>query len=81
VNVLSDTYKSVKPGVVSFMLNAVVHRVGEALPPFPHIFGTGFVVDANGLVVTNRHVCELFGSTVGKLKKINKVPRCLVWAG
>jgi len=54
---LSDTFDIVRPSVVAFASRLVQTPVGGK-PLFPAIIGTGFVVDSDGIVVTNRHVIE-----------------------
>lgn len=56
---LIDTYKAVAPSVVAFISKIVLTQPG--LPPVaPTIFGTGFFVHEDGIVVTNRHVADCF---------------------
>jgi len=55
---LPDTYREVRKSIVAF-----VHRFGQSPtpPPFPHIIGTGFVIDSDGIVATNDHVIDEIG--------------------
>lgn len=54
---LADTFDLVRPAVVAFASKLVQTPVGGK-PLFPQIIGTGFVVDTDGIVVTNDHVIE-----------------------
>jgi S1-C subfamily serine protease len=45
-------YKNLKPAVV-----AIVARISRR-PDFPDIIGTGFIADADGVIVTNDHVIK-----------------------
>jgi trypsin-like peptidase len=56
---LVETYQAVAPSVVAFVSRFVQTKPGEA-PIVPPIFGTGFLVDQDGIVVTNRHVADCF---------------------
>lgn len=53
---LPDVFHSIRRTIVAFGSRAT--PVAEGQPPFPHLIGTGFVVDARGIVATNRHVAE-----------------------
>jgi len=56
---LVEVYKGVAPSVVAFVSKWAA--TGPGHEPFaPPIFGTGFLVHEDGVVVTNRHVAELF---------------------
>jgi S1-C subfamily serine protease len=54
---LADTFDLVRPTIIAFASRLVQTPVGGK-PLFPAIIGTGFVVDADGIVVTNDHVIE-----------------------
>lgn len=54
---LPDIFDLVRPSIVAFASKFVATPVGTT-PLFPPIIGTGFVVDSDGIVVTNRHVIE-----------------------
>ena len=56
---LTDLYYLASPCVVGFISKMKMLRPGQE-PLFPDIFGTGFLVDDRGTVVTNRHVVEVF---------------------
>jgi S1-C subfamily serine protease len=53
-NPLENTFEIVRSSIVAFA-SRVVRR---ERPQFPEIIGTGFVVDARGVVATNRHVID-----------------------
>lgn len=54
---LTDLYESASPCIVGFMSRMVQAPIGQP-PPFPDIIGTGFLVTADGVAATNRHVVE-----------------------
>lgn len=54
---LTDLYESAGPCIVGFMSRMVQAPIGQP-PPFPDIIGTGFLVTADGVAATNRHVVE-----------------------
>ena len=54
---LPDIFEIVRGSIVALVSRAVVTEVGKE-PTFPKIIGTGFFVDAMGIVATNRHVVE-----------------------
>ncbi|WP_231714495.1 serine protease [Desulfonema ishimotonii] len=57
---LSECYIPLKKGIVAFVPKYLPAN-SDAPRAFPPIIGTGFVVDKNGLIVTNRHVIRAFG--------------------
>ena len=51
---LTETFASIRRSIIAF---AIADK--HAPPPyFPDVVGTGFVIDTNGIVATNRHVVE-----------------------
>src|SRR4051794_1599802 len=56
---LPETFKAVVPSVVAFIRLLILSQ-DDTPPVAPGIFATGFVVDPDGIVVTNRHVVEVF---------------------
>ena len=52
---LENTFEAVAPSIVAFG-SKIVRAKTE--PPFPPLLGTGFFIDARGIVATNRHVVE-----------------------
>ncbi len=52
---LSETFKKLRRSIVGFASMAVASKRGRR-PSFPHLIGTGFVIDTRGIVATNRHV-------------------------
>lgn len=58
---LSELFRTATPSVVAFAQTLAITAPGDD-PLAPEIFGTGFVVDPNGIVATNRHVVEAFAS-------------------
>src|SRR5271165_1892238 len=59
---LGDLFQRSCPCIVGFITRLVATAAGAPQPKFPTILGTGFVVDSNGLAVTNRHVIECLES-------------------
>jgi hypothetical protein len=55
----TELYDNAGQCVVAFISKLLPLPVGQQ-PVFPEIFGTGFLVNDNGLVATNRHVVEVF---------------------
>jgi hypothetical protein len=56
---LSELFEGASKSVVAFISKLQVTPRGQP-PLFPKIFGTGFFVGSDGVVVTNRHVVEAF---------------------
>jgi len=57
---LQEHYRAIKPTVVAFASKYSISK-DQAVPgKLPHIFGTGFIIDGEGLVMTNNHVIEAF---------------------
>jgi S1-C subfamily serine protease len=55
---LTELFDATEPCVVGFISRITTGTAQP--PPFPHIFGTGFLVSRKGIVVTNRHVVDAF---------------------
>src|SRR5215471_21857753 len=55
---LTELFDATEPCIVGF-ISRLTRGVPQA-PHFPPIFGTGYLVNSKGLVVTNRHVVEAF---------------------
>jgi len=51
---LSNIYQKIKPAIV-----AIVSRVSTN-PYFRDIIGTGFIVREDGIVLTNKHIIDIF---------------------
>jgi hypothetical protein len=56
---LPETFESIRPSIVAFILRMVPGKAGSK-PLFPPVFGTGFFIDSRGIVLTNRHVVDIF---------------------
>lgn len=54
---LITTFRTVSQSIVALGSKFAISSTGKA-PPFPEIIGTGFVIDARGVIATNRHVAE-----------------------
>lgn len=67
---LATTYAGlVRPSLVAFISKFFdVHMTGGKLPTFPRIIGTGFVVDSEGWIATNRHVVEAFADVPDEVR-------------
>jgi hypothetical protein len=61
VPLLTDLYNSASPCVVAFINKMQKSPAGQP-PLFPGIFGTGFLANSEGLVLTNRHVVDVIES-------------------
>jgi S1-C subfamily serine protease len=56
---LTRLFQTASPSVIAFI--SKLTKLPAGIPPiFPPIFGTGFLVGADGTVVTNRHVVDVF---------------------
>jgi hypothetical protein len=55
---LAEVFTQVSPSIVAIIASGAVVPAGVAPPIFPQIIGTGFFADADGTVVTNRHVID-----------------------
>lgn len=53
---LGETYEALSPSIVALGSRLSLRQTDA--PVFPTILGTGFVVDARGIIATNRHVAE-----------------------
>jgi S1-C subfamily serine protease len=54
---LEEVFATLQPSIVAF--GSKLARAKDGKPPlFPPLIGTGFIVDAQGVVATNRHVAE-----------------------
>jgi S1-C subfamily serine protease len=59
---LNDLFTAANPSIVGFISRLDSGPLGSPTPHFPAILGTGFFVDTQGMVATNRHVIEAFSS-------------------
>lgn len=64
----SSIYKKIKPSVV-----AIVSKLSRN-PDFPDIIGTGFIVDENGIILTNNHVIEAIKNLPRRKDDPNAIP-------
>jgi hypothetical protein len=55
---LTKLFSDSSPSVLGFINKLAVGSITP--PPFPEIFGTGFLVHSSGIGATNRHVIEVF---------------------
>ncbi len=55
-NVVINVVKDASPSVVSVAISQVTLKRGEGLVDEVNNIGTGFIVDPNGIIVTNQHV-------------------------
>ena len=65
---LSKTYEKVKPSIVAFTAKYSIvintENLNEAQLSFPPIIGTGFIINKNGVIVTNDHVANALKTTI-----------------
>ena len=65
---LSNTYEKVKPSIVAFTKKYIIvtnpEDLNEGQLSFPPIIGTGFIINKNGIIVTNDHVAEALKKTI-----------------
>jgi S1-C subfamily serine protease len=57
---LNELFTKVNPAIVCFANRLIPALPGGGKPAFPEILGTGFLIDSNGMVATNRHVIAAF---------------------
>jgi S1-C subfamily serine protease len=57
---LAETYSRLRGSVVAFIPKVFPAARGGGAPEIPPIFGTGFVLHKDGIIVTNHHVVEAF---------------------
>jgi S1-C subfamily serine protease len=57
---LNELFMATSHSVVCFINKLDRGPLGSSKPLFPQIIGTGFLLDSNGIAVTNRHVAEVF---------------------
>jgi S1-C subfamily serine protease len=58
---VSTAYVNVKRSIVAFVQNYIpIQRPDDPPPMYPPIIGTGFVVNAEGIIATNAHVAKAF---------------------
>lgn len=55
---LTELFEVTEPCIVGFISRMAPGNLEP--PPFPPIFGTGFLASRNGIVITNRHVVDFF---------------------
>lgn len=55
-NTIIDVVKNSSPSVVSIAISQIALKSGEGIVDEVSNIGTGFVVDPNGIIVTNQHV-------------------------
>lgn len=78
---LTELFTTAGPSILAFVAKVVRGPAGKP-PLFPTIFGTGFLINPDGLAVTNRHVIEVFSKIPRNPKTGNRVslrlPSCPV---
>ncbi len=77
---LPETFEAVRNSVIAFASKFVPTLPGKA-PLSPAVFGTGFVVDKRGIVVTNRHVVEVFRKLPPHPTSGSPSAVAIVWSG
>jgi len=60
---LADTYEKIKPSIIAFTARyGIAQGLEDINNPelaFPPILGTGFIINENGIIVTNDHVAKV----------------------
>ena len=57
---LFETYSRLRGSIVAFVPKVFPAKKGGGEPEIPPIFGTGYVVNEDGIIATNQHVVDAF---------------------
>jgi len=73
---LTDTFSTIRRSIIAF----AIASKRASTPSFPSIIGTGFVIDTQGIVATNRHVVLKLEEKLGDPETSDNVALALTFS-